>query len=104
MALKPGIVQALDEVARGRSITRSAAVEEAVEGWLREKIEEQGDALNRLSEKRGSRNGEGPDSASIAAWMVLEALRYQFPAMRDLSDSELRVRAAKARWRTSGGA
>jgi predicted transcriptional regulator len=104
VAVEPGIARALDEVARGRSITRSAAVEEAVEGWLRGRIEEQGDALDRLSEKRGSRNGEGTDLASIAAWMVLEALRYQFPAMRDLSDSELRWRAAEARRRASGGA
>jgi predicted transcriptional regulator len=105
VAVEPGIARALDEVARGRSITRSAAVEEAVEGWLRGRIEEQGEALDRLSEKRGLRNGEGPDSAAgIAAWMVLEALRYQFPAMRDLSDSELRWRAAEARRRASGGA
>lgn len=105
VAIEPGIARALDEVARGRSITRSAAVEEALEGWLRGRIEEDREALDRLSEKGVSRNGAGPASeASITAWMVLEALRHQFPAMRGVGNDELRRRAIEARRRATGGA
>ena len=105
VAVEPGIARALDERAKGRSITRSAAVEEALEGWLRGRIEEDREALERISEKRGSRNGAGLASeAGIGAWMVLEALRYQFPAMQSVGDDELRRRAIEARRRASGGA
>jgi predicted transcriptional regulator len=103
VAVQPEIVRALDEAARGRGITRSAAVEGAVEGWLRVRIEEHGETLDRLSEKRESRNG-GASEAGLAAWMVLEALRYQFPAMQSVGNDELRRRAVEARRRASGGA
>ena len=104
VAVEPGIARALDERARGRSITRSAAVEEALEDWLRGRIEEDREALERISERRGSRNGTAASEAGIGAWMVLEALRYQFPAMQSVGDDELRRRAIEARRRASGGA
>ena len=90
VAIDPGLAQALDARARGRKINRSVAVEEALTWWLREMAEQDGERLDRLS--NGRRRRSEATEAQIAAEMVLEALRYQFPAMEGLSDLELRRR------------
>lgn len=85
VAVNPSVADLLDRVVAGMRTTRSAAVEEAVSEWLRRRVEQD---LRRLDG-----TGEG---ARLAAMMVLEALRYQFPAMREISDDELRRRATAA--------
>ena len=98
VAIDPRLAQALDERARGREVTRSAAVEEALSWWLRMLAEQEAEKLEQLGNARGTGNerrakrSEGAE-ARIAAQMILEALRYQFPAMQDVSDYELRRRA-----------
>jgi len=95
VAIDPVLARALDGQAKSSGVTRSAAVEEAVSEWLRRRIEETYGAL-----ERGGENNERVRSglseateAAVAAGMVLEALRHQFPAMRDVTDEELRRRA-----------
>ena len=95
VAVDPGLARALDFRARGAGVTRSAAVEEALSCWLRASAVDDADELDRSAGRPKHGRGEG---AEVAARMVLEALRFHFPAMRDLSDGELRRRA------TSGGA
>ena len=96
VAIDPVLARALDSQAKGRGVTRSAAVEEAISEWLRSCIEETYGVLER---ERGGENGRaGPGrseaaEARIIAGMVLEALRHQFPAMREVTDEELRRRA-----------
>jgi ribbon-helix-helix CopG family protein len=95
VAIDPILARALDGQAKGRGVTRSAAVEEAVSEWLRSRIEETYGVLERSGETNGrarSRLSEAAEAA-VAAGMVLEALRHQFPAMRDVTDEELRRRA-----------
>jgi predicted transcriptional regulator len=97
VAVDPGLARALDFRAKGAGMTRSAAVEEALSCWLRALAEEEVESLDRPA--GGRRHGRG-DEAGIAARMVLEALRFQFPAMRGVSDAELRRRATSG---TEGG-
>lgn len=92
VAVDPNLAKALDVRVRGREITRSAAVEEALSWWLRMMADQDGEELDRLGNGRGRGRSEAAE-ARIAATMVLEALRHQFPAMRDMSDHELRSRA-----------
>jgi hypothetical protein len=95
VAIDPILARALDGQAKSRGVTRSAAVEEAVSEWLRSRIEETYGVLERSGENNGrarSRLSEAAE-ARIAAGMVLEALRHQFPAMREVGDEELRRRA-----------
>ena len=98
VAIDPVLARALDGQAKSRDMTRSAAVEEAVSEWLRRRIEETYGAL-----ERGGENNEiaGPGlseatEAAVAAGMVLEAFRHQFPAMREVTEEELRRRAIAA--------
>ena len=85
VAVDAGVADLLDRTVAGTKTTRSAAVEEAVSEWLR----------RRMEQDRRRLDGIG-DEARLAAVMVLEALRYQFPAMRGISDDELRQRATAA--------
>jgi hypothetical protein len=74
-------------------------VEEAISESLRRRIEEDHEALDRLAgDGRSSRRSDAAE-ARIAAGMVLQALRYQFPAMREVSDEQLRRRAIAAQKR-----
>jgi predicted transcriptional regulator len=100
VAIDPALARALDGQARDRGVTRSAAVEEAISEWLRRRIEETYGVLERSKEngRAGSGRSEAADAA-IVAEMVLEALRHQFPAMREVTDEELRRRALAARER-----
>jgi hypothetical protein len=94
VAIDPMLARALDGQAKSRGVTRSAAVEEAISEWLRSRIEETYGVLERS--KENGRSGSGRSEAAearIAAGMVLEALRHQFPAMREVTDEELRRRA-----------
>ena len=94
VAIDPVLARALDGQAKSGGITRSAAVEEAVSEWLRNRIEDDYGALDRLEGNVSSSLGRGEAAeAAVAAGMVLEALRHQFPAMRDVTDEELRRRA-----------
>lgn len=97
VAVDPGLARALDFRVRGSGITRSAAVEEALSLWLRSLAKEDAEGLDRSA--GGPKHGHR-EEAEIAARMVLEALRFQFPAMRDVSDVELRRRATSG---TEGG-
>jgi hypothetical protein len=101
VAIDPVLAQALDGQAKSGGVTRSAAVEEAISEWLRHRIAETYGVLDRGGENNGrARSGLSEASeARIAAEMVLEALRYQFPAMRDVTDEELRRRALAAQQR-----
>ena len=85
VVMDPVVAELLDRAMAGMGITRSAAVEEAVSEWLR----------RRMGQDRRRLDG-ALDEARIAATMVLEALRYQFPAMENISDDELRRRAMAA--------
>jgi hypothetical protein len=95
VAIDPVLARALDSQTRARGLTRSAAVEEAISEWLRSRIEETYGVLERGGENNGrARSGlSEATEAAVAAGMVLEALRHQFPAMRDVTDEELRRRA-----------
>jgi hypothetical protein len=95
VAINPILARALDGQAASKGMTRSAAVEEALSKWLRSRIEETYAVLERGAENNGrARSGLSEASeARIASGMVLEALRHQFPAMRDVTDEELRRRA-----------
>ncbi len=76
-------------------------MEEAISEWLRCQIEETYGVLERGGGNNG-RAGPGRSEAAeaaVAAGMVLEALRHQFPAMRDVTDEELRRRAIASRER-----
>ena len=100
VAIDPALARALDGQAKSKGITRSAAVEEAISEWLRRRIEETYGLLERS--KENGRAGPGRSDAAearIIAGMVLEALRHQFPAMRDVTDEELRRRAIAAQKR-----
>ncbi len=94
VAIDPVLARALDGQAKSGGVTRSAAVEEAVSEWLRRRIEETYGFLERGGRNGRARSGRSEAAeARIAAQMVLEALRHQFPAMRDVTDQELRRRA-----------
>jgi hypothetical protein len=97
VAVEPALVRALDGQAKSRGMTRSAAVEEALSEWLRVRMEEDAEALDRLDGRGGAARRDGADEAAITARMVLEAMRYQFPAMREVTDEELRRWALEAR-------
>ncbi len=98
VAIDPVLARALDGQAKSRGVTRSAAVEEAVSEWLRSRIEETYGVLEQSAENSGrARSGlSEATEAAVAAGMVLEAFRHQFPAMRDVTDEELRRRAIAA--------
>jgi hypothetical protein len=101
VAIDPALARALDGQAKSKGSTRSAAVEEAISEWLRSCIEETYGILERSGGNNG-RAGPGRSDAAeaaVAAGMVLEALRHQFPAMREVTDEELRRRAIAARER-----
>ena len=85
VVMDPNVADLLDHAVAGAGTTRSAAVEEAVAEWIR----------RRMERDRRRLDGVG-DEARTAAMMVLEALRFQFPAMRSVSDDELRSRAIAA--------
>ena len=94
VAIDPVLARGLDGQAKSEGVTRSAAVEEAISEWLRRRIEETYAVLERSGENRRARSGRSEATeARIAAGMVLEALRHQFPAMREVGDEELRRRA-----------
>lgn len=99
VAIEPVLARALDAQARSMGVTRSALVEEAISEWLRRRIEEDYGTLQGLEKKNGKalstpgETSEEDGEATVAARMVLEALRYQFPAMQQISDEELRRRA-----------
>jgi hypothetical protein len=94
VAIDPILARALDGQAKSGGVTRSAAVEEAVSEWLRARIEETYGVLERSGGNGRARPGRSEAAeARIALGMVLEALRHQFPAMRDVPDKELRRRA-----------
>lgn len=96
IAIDPVVARALDAWAEARGVSRSAAAEEAVSEWLRRVMEEQGEALDRADGRR-SRTGRGEAAeARIAAGMVLQAMRYQFRSLADLTDGDLRRRATGA--------
>lgn len=97
VAVEPALVRALDGQAKSRNTSRSAAVEEALTEWLRRRMEEDSEALDRLDGRDGTTRESGADEAEVTARMVLEAMRYQFPAMRDVTDEELRQWALEAR-------
>lgn len=97
VAIDPVLARALDGQAKSGGVTRSAVVEEAVSEWLRGRIEETYGVLERSGENGIARPGSrAATEARIAVGMVLEALRYQFPAMRGVGDEELRRRAIAA--------
>jgi len=94
VAIDPVLARALDGQAKSGGVTRSAAVEEAISEWLQRRIEETYRILERRGEYERARSGRGEAAeAAVAAGMVLEALRHQFPAMRDVTDEALRRRA-----------
>jgi ribbon-helix-helix CopG family protein len=94
VAIDPILARALDGQAASKGMTRSAAVEEAVSEWLRSRIEETYAILEGGGENgRAGRGRSEAAEAAVAAGMVLEAFRHQFPAMRDVTDEELRRRA-----------
>lgn len=105
VAVAPEVARALDAQARGRQISRSRAAEEAFAEWARRQVEGQWDALGRMTAGEPSA-AVLPDEATIASWMVLQALKYQFPSLRDVSDEQLRILALRAitsqEWRTRG--
>lgn len=103
VAVEPALVRALDGQAKSRGLTRSAAVEEALSEWLRRRMEEDSETLDRLDGRNGTTKRGGADEAEIAARMVLEAMRYQFPAMREITDEDLRRWAMETRAEAHAG-
>ncbi len=98
VAIDPILARALDGQAASRGATRSALVEEAISEWLRNRIEETYGALDRFGGNGRAQSGRSEAAeVRIAAGMVLEALRHQFPAMREVTDEELRHRAIASR-------
>ncbi len=93
VAIDPALARALDGQAKSKGLTRSALVEEAISEWLRSRIEETYGALDRFGGNGRSPGRSEAAEARIIVGMVLEALRHQFPAMREVTDEELRRRA-----------
>jgi predicted transcriptional regulator len=94
VAIDPVLARGLDGQAWARGLTRSAVVEEAISEWLQRRIEETYRILERTGENERARSGRSEAAeAAVVAGMVLEALRHQFPAMRHVTDEELRRRA-----------
>ncbi len=79
------VLRLLDGQLEGRGVSRSEAVAEAMEDWVSRKVAEDRERVDGLGEK--------VKEASLEARMVLEALRYQFPQINVLSDTELKRRA-----------
>lgn len=102
LALDPALVRALDAKARGRGASRSATAEEAMWEGIRLQVEAEREALGMIGDRLGASGARSPgrgseaSEAKIAAGMVLEALKYQFPAMSEIDDGELRRRATAA--------
>ncbi len=79
------VLRLLDAQLEGRGVSRSEAVAESIEEWVRRKVAEDCERVDGLREK--------VEEASLEARMVLEALRYQFAPINELSDTELKRRA-----------
>lgn len=79
------VLRLLDAQLEGRGVSRSEAVAEAMEEWVRRKVAEDRERVDGLGEK--------VEEATLEARMVLEALRYQFPPINELTDLELKRRA-----------
>jgi hypothetical protein len=99
------LARTLDDQIRRRGVTRSEAVEQAFSEWVRRQVEERGlvDGLGAKVEVQDERAARGAHEARIAAQMVLEALRYQFPSLSDVGDAEHRRLAVATLSRTRNG-
>lgn len=95
VAVDPEVARIFDTQVRSRQIPRGLAAEEAFAEWARRQVMGHWDDLGRTAAGDPSAVGL-PDEATIASWMVLQALRFQFPAMRDLGDEQLRILALRA--------
>lgn len=87
VALDPKVARALRAEAAARNATVSGVAEEALRAFLRNVH------LVAVEELSGPGGRDGGEEAVVAAGMVLELLRYQFPSAGDISDGELRRRA-----------
>lgn len=92
----------LDSAIEGRGITRSQAVSQAIAEYVRRLVEEDTERAFKLGSRidgQADRIAGMTSEAQLRADMVLEALRYQFPALEGISNGELRRRALNSRRR-----
>lgn len=90
----------LDGAIEARGLTRSEAVAQAVAEYVRRLVEEDTERAFLLGSKIDRRADEVKGmtrEAQTRADMVLEALRYQFPNLGNVSNDELKRRALNSR-------
>ena len=84
-------------------MNRSEAAEEAILEWIRRRIEGDRGHITGLNERLDDRTRLLERTTRLAAETILEALRFQFPALKDLSGEELRRRAEEGLRREGWG-
>lgn len=96
VSLDPEVARQLDEQRRGRELNRSEAVEEAVTGWVRQRIEVDQERVTGLSRRLDQQRRELEGQVRLSAQEILEALKSQFSALANFEDRELERRARAA--------
>lgn len=94
----------LDERAHDLGISRSEATEQALSEWVRRGVEsdiESNYGYGAQMESHTDRLASMIYESQIRGEMVIEALRYQFAPINELSNEELR-RRARARRKSEG--
>ena len=94
VSLPAAVARQLDEQRSGLGLNRSEAVEKAVAEWLRRRIEADQGRIIGLSERMDEQSRTLERATRMAAEIVLEALRYQFPHLQEFGSDELSRRAA----------
>jgi hypothetical protein len=101
ISLDATTARVLDDQRRGRGMNRSEAVEEAILEWVRSRVEGDLGRITGLVEKLDDQTRLLERATRLSTKTILEALRYQFPALNGLSDEEL-VRRTEERLRREG--
>jgi urease gamma subunit len=94
VSLPAAVARQLDEQRRGLDLNRSEAVEEAVAEWVRRRIETDQDRITGFGDRMDQQTHVLERATRMAAEIVLEALRHQFPHLQEFGSDELSRRAA----------
>ncbi len=94
--MEPDLVRILDAQRAGRGLTRSEAVAQAVEEWVRARMSEDRERVQGVAAKidrQADRLAAMVQEARIASEMMLTLYRQVSPAAREVPREELRRRA-----------